>query len=194
MEFYELVKRRRSTRGFKEDPVPTESLGRILDAGRWAPSGGNLQPWKFVVITDEVVKGKIADVCTRSSSEAWANFSTAMGGYLEKRGGTPNKQYMRKVPVLIAVCYEVPLRQSRDTALASAWVAIENMLLAATAEGLASCPYTTYDSKEEIALKGVLQIPEQYHVAALLQLGYGNAQPPPPTRKGMEEIISYQHF
>jgi nitroreductase len=194
MEFYELVKRRRSTRRFKEDPVPTESLGRILDAGRWAPSGGNLQPWRFVVVTDEDVKGKIAEICTRSSSEAWAHFSTATKGYLEKRGGTPSKQYMRKIPVLIAVCYEVSQRQRRDVALASAWVAIENMLLAATAEGLASCPYTTYGSKEEIALKEALQVPEQYHVAALLQLGYGSAQLPPPTRKGIEEIVSYQHF
>ena len=174
--------------------MPTESLRRILDAGRWAPSGGNLQPWRFVVITDEDVKGKIAEICTRSSSEAWAHFSTSVERYLEKRGGTPNKQYMRKIPVLIVVCYEVPQRQSRDVALASAWVAIENMLLAATAEGLASCPYTTYDSKEEIALKEALRIPAEYHIAALLQLGYGSAQPPPPKRKGMEEIVSYQHF
>jgi len=174
--------------------VSTESLGRILDAGRWAPSGGNRQPWRFVVVTDEDVKGKIAEICTKSSKVAWAHFSTATKGYLEKRGGTPSKQYMKKIPVLIVVCYEFTQRQSRDVALASAWVAIENMLLAATAEELSSCPYTTYDPKEEIALKEALQIPQQYHIAALLQLGYGSAQPPPPKRKGIEEIVSYQHF
>jgi nitroreductase len=194
MDFYELVRKRRSTRRFKEEPVSAVSLGRILDAGRWAPSGGNLQPWRFVVITDEDVKGKIAEICTKSSGEAWAHFSSAMEGYLEKRGGTPNKQYMRKIPVLIVVCYEVPQRQSRDVALASAWVAIENMLLAATAEGLASCPYTTYDSKEETAIKEALQIPKEYQIAAMLQLGHGSAQPPPPKRKRIEEIVSYEHF
>jgi nitroreductase len=194
MDFYEIVRNRRSTRRFKEEPVPPESLSRILDAGRWAPSGGNIQPWRFVVITDKDIKGKIAEVCTKSSSEAWRSFSKAMEGYLEKRGATPSKLYMKEIPVLVAVCYQVPERQSRDVALASAWVAIENMLLAATAEGLASCPYTTYDSKEETALKELLQVPQQYHIAAILQLGYGSAQPPPPSRKRIEEIVSYEHF
>jgi nitroreductase len=194
MDFYDVVRNRRSTRKFKEDPVPPDVLSRILDAGWWAPSGGNAQPWRFVIVTDEDVKGKIADICTRSSSEAWAHFSSKAAAYLEQRGGTPNKLYMRKIPVLIVVCYEVLANQSRDVALASAWVAIENMLLATTAEGLGGCPYTTYDSKEETALKETLQVPQQYNIAAIIQLGYGSAHATPPSRKRIEEIVSYQHF
>jgi nitroreductase len=194
MDFYDVVHKRRSIRRFREEPVPSESLLRILDAGRWAPSGGNLQPWRFVVVTNTDLKSKIAEICTKSSSEAWARFTKATEGYLEKRGGTPNKLYMKKIPVLVAVCYEIQERQSRDVSLASAWVAIENMLLAATAEGLGSCPYTTYDSEEERALKETLQIPEHFHIAAVIQLGYGSAQPPPPSRKRIEEIVLCEHF
>jgi nitroreductase len=194
MDFYEVVRSRRSTRKFKEDRVPPESLDRILDAGRWAPSGSNLQPWRFVVVTDEDVKGKIAEICTRSSTEAWSHFPSRVTSYLEQRGGTPNKLHWSKIPVLVVVCYEVSAKQSHDVALASAWAAIENMLLATTAEGLAGCPYTTYDSREETALKEVLRVPQQFHVAAILQLGSGSTRPPPPSRKRIEEVVSYQHF
>ncbi|MEO0101940.1 MAG: nitroreductase family protein, partial [candidate division WOR-3 bacterium] len=52
MEFYEVIKRRRSIRSYKRDPIPEEVLNRILEAGRLAPSAKNLQPWRFLVIRD----------------------------------------------------------------------------------------------------------------------------------------------
>jgi len=58
MDFYEVVLKRRSTRKFKDDAVPPEALNRILEAGRWAPSAANLQPWRFIVVTSAEVKEK----------------------------------------------------------------------------------------------------------------------------------------
>src|SRR3972149_3349689 len=59
-EFLEMVRRRRSIRRFKPDPVPDEYVDKILEAGRWAMSGSNGQPWEFLVVRDRETKGKIA--------------------------------------------------------------------------------------------------------------------------------------
>ena len=59
--FLELVKKRRSVRRFKPDPVPDEDIEKIIDAARWAPSGFNTQPWEFVVVREKELKDKIID-------------------------------------------------------------------------------------------------------------------------------------
>jgi len=194
MDFVDVVLKRRSVRRFKQDEVPKDVLHRILEAGRWAPSGANLQPWRFVVISDVEVKAKIADVCTEFSRKVWENFAPETARFLAGSGGTWNKSYMRMIPVLIAVCYRVTTEPMSEYALASAWAAIENMLLAATNEALASCVYTYAFSEEERALKGIMGVPEVYHLAAIVQLGYAEAVPAVPPRKGLEEIVSYDRF
>lgn len=75
MDFIQVIANRRSVRKFKDEPVPEEALNKVLEAGRWAPSAGNSQPWRFIVVTDADVKRKIADVSTEFSKRAWAEFS-----------------------------------------------------------------------------------------------------------------------
>ena len=70
-EFLELVHTRRSIRRFKPDSVPDELLEKILEAGRWAMSGANAQPWEFVVVRDPIVKGKIVESWVAPNREAW---------------------------------------------------------------------------------------------------------------------------
>jgi nicotinate-nucleotide--dimethylbenzimidazole phosphoribosyltransferase len=82
MELREVIAKRRSTRKFREDPVLDEVVKRVLEAGRWAPSAGNSQPWHFIVMTDPDVKSRIAHVCTESSKKAWAQFSPERARYL----------------------------------------------------------------------------------------------------------------
>lgn len=194
MDFREVVVKRRSERKLKDDAVPADALTAVLDSGRWAPSAGNSQPWHFIVVTDVEVKEKIAEVCTASSKKAWSRFSPERAKYLAQRGGTWDKSYMKHVPVLVGACYMVPKGMREELALASVWMAVENMLLAATNEGLGSCVYTTYDLEEEKALQDLLQVPQQYRMAAIVQLGYASAEPPSPSRKKLEEIVSCEHF
>ena len=61
MDLFEAVEKRRSIRKFKTDPVPVEDLKKILEAGRLAPSGGNSQPWSFVVVKDSETKKALAN-------------------------------------------------------------------------------------------------------------------------------------
>jgi nitroreductase len=194
MEFSELVVKRRSIRKFKADAIAEQLINKVLEAGRWAPSAGNFQPWRFVVITDAGVKGRIAQNCTRFSKEAWKHFPPERSRYLAARGGTWDKSYIKDVPVLIAVGYEVLENMQNELVLGSVWMAVENMLLAATDNGLGSCVYTFYNTEEENRLKKILKAPNNFGIACIIQLGYASRKPPSPSRKRLEEIVSYQHF
>jgi nitroreductase len=194
MEFMMLAAKRRSIRKFRPDAVASDVLGRVLEAGRWAPSAGNCQPWRFVLVTDVQVKGKMAEVCTGFSREHWRSFSSERAKYLAARGGTWDKSYMRNVPVLITVCYELLQDVKEELVLASVWMAVENMLLAATAEGLGSCVYTFHSRREESSVKRILWVPKNYRIAGIVQIGHPSVEPPAPYRKKLEEMVSYQHF
>jgi len=194
LEFVALAARRRSVRKFRVETVSSSSLERILEAGRWAPSAGNCQPWRFVVVTDADVKGKVAEVCTEFSREHWKNFPSERAKYLAARGGTWDKSYMKNVPVLVAACYELLEDVTAELVLASVWTAVQNMLLAATAEGLGACVYTFYSRREERDVKRILWVPKNYRIACILQIGHPSAEPPAPYRKKLEEIVSYQRF
>jgi len=194
MDFNEVIKRRRSIRKFKEDSLSAEVLERILEAGRWAPSAGNSQPWRFIVVTDADVKRRIASVCTEYSRKVWSQFSPERARYLAARGGSWDKMSMVKIPALIVVCCEISGEIREELLLGSAWLAVENILLAATAEALGSCIYTFYDLEEENKVKVILRVPDNHRIVAMIQLGYVKVNPPAPSRKTLSEIVSYQHF
>ena len=194
MEFKEGVVRRRSVRRFKKEAIPKESLGRVLEAGRWAPSAGNCQPWRFLVVTDSEIKAKIASNCTSFSKEHWKQFSPARAKYLAARGGSWDKSYLREVPILVVVFYKLPENMSCELVLGSVWMAVENMLLAATDEGLGSCVYTFLNRNEESKLKRILKASLKDRIACIVQLGYTKTEPIPPCRKQLSEIVSYEHF
>lgn len=194
MEFREVVVKRRSVRKFRKDPIPEESLRRVLEAGLWAPSAGNCQPWHFLVVTDSEIKAKIASCCTSFSKKHWKRFSPARARYLAARGGSWDKSYLRDIPILVVVSYKLPENVSRELVLGSVWMCVENMLLAATDEGLGSCVYTLMNRDEENKLKYILNADQRDGIACIVQLGYAKTEPIPPCRKQLGEIVSYEHF
>ena len=194
LEFKEVVVKRRSVRIFRKDAIPEECLRKVLEAGRWAPSAANCQPWRFLVVTDPEIKAKIASNCTSFSKENWKRFSPARAKYLAARGGSWNKSYLRDVPILVAVSYKLPENMSRELVLGSVWMAVENMLLAATDEGLGSCVYSFLNGNEENRMKRILNASQRDRIACMVQLGYTKTEPIPPCRKQFSEIVSYEHF
>jgi nitroreductase len=194
LEFKEVVKKRRSIRKFLNDEIPQEALVNILEAGRWAPSAGNCQPWHFVVVTDPHVKTAIAKICTKFSRKHWMRFSTERAKYLAARGGSWDKSYMKEIPILIVVSYNFSEKVRAELVLGSVWMAVQNMLLAATDEGLGSCVYTFLNRREENEMKGILQGRQQDRIACLIQLGHKKSEPASPSRKQTDEIISYNRF
>lgn len=191
MEFKDIVIYRRSIRKFTNDDVPHQALMNILEAGRWAPSAGNSQPWHFIVVTNPQTKAAIAENCTRFSKEHWAQFPPERAKYLAARGGTWNKTYMKDIPVLMAVSYKYLKNIMDELVLGSVWMAVENMLLAATDEGLGSCLYTFLNREEEDELKKILHANQEDRIACLIQLGYAKVKPICPLRKQISEIVTY---
>ena len=191
MEFKEVVVNRRSVRKFTKDEVSHQALVNVLDAGRWAPSAGNCQPWHFIVITHPQTKAAIAQNCTKFSKKHWMQFPPERAKYLAARGGTWNKSYMKDIPVLIAVRYKHSENIRDELVLGSVWMAVENMLLAATDEGLGSCVYTFLNRKEENELKKILHANQEDRIACIIQLGYTKVEPISPSRKQISEIVSY---
>jgi nitroreductase len=194
MEFEELITKRRSIRKFKKEAVSEKLLKTILEACRWAPSAGNSQPWHIIVVREHDVKTRIAGVCTRYSREHWKDFVPERARYLAARGGTWDKSYMRDVPVLLGVTYKSEKGFRNELALGSTWMAVENMMLAITNEGLAGCVYSFLNRREENNIGRLLGVPRTHRIACMLQVGYAEGEPLKPSRKELDEIVSYEHF
>ena len=171
MEILEAIRRRRSIRDYKPDDIPEEVLLRILEAGRWAPSGKNFQPWKFIIVRDEKVRRQLAEASAQ-------------------------QYFMAKAPVIIVACGYPEESYARMGRYMKSWVvdlaiALEHMMLQAAAEGLGTCWIGAFEEKE---VKKILGIPDNVRVLALTPLGYPAEDPSPRSRKSLEQIISYEHY
>ncbi|MBN2335136.1 nitroreductase family protein [Candidatus Bathyarchaeota archaeon] len=149
MEFYEVVKTRRSIRSYKPDPVPEDSLRRVMDAARMAPSGSNRQPWKFYVVKSPEKKRRVAEAC---GGQTWIDEAPAVvvavgRGIDYSRGG-----YMGEMSFILDVA-----------------IAFTPLILAARAEGLGTCWIGDFQNEE---VKKALGLPLEENVVAVTPLGY----------------------
>lgn len=188
MEIFEALKGRRSCRDFLPDAIPEGDLERILEAGTWAPSPLNMQPWRFYVITGQGLKDRIAKECERC--RAWA---------LEKSGWKWLERYsmsfVKSVPAIVAVCGD-PSKSGVDTFMEggpqgyqhACAAAIQNMCLAAHALGLGSLWFTFFDRKNMASIIGTgkEEIP-----LALLLLGKPAGPLREIPRKSYKEKVVY---
>jgi len=105
LEFYEVVKRRRSVRRFQSDSeVGDNVVRRLVEAGSMAPSPGNSQPWRFIIIRDRRLLQRLAEANTRFSRLAWEAFDSGMARDVARRGGRWDKRYVAELPVVVVVC------------------------------------------------------------------------------------------
>lgn len=172
MEVFEAIQKRRSVRAYTKIPVPKEKLERILEAARLAPSAENIQPWYFIVVTDPEKRKRIAR-------------SGIFAGFLEES------------PVVIVGCGDrvaSPKWYAIDVA-----IAMQNMAVAATAEGLGTCWIGSFD---EGLIKKLLKIPERFEVIALLTVGYprekldltGKIAHDIRRKKRLDKIVGFEEY
>ncbi len=171
MEVLEVIKKRRSIRKYREEGISDEVLFRVLEAARLAPSGKNLQPWKFIIVRDKRLKEELAQASVGQS-------------------------FMAKAPIIIVACGFPENCYSRMGRYMKSWpvdvaIALEHLILQAQAEGLGTCWIGAF---EEERVKSILNIPENVRVLALTPLGYPDESPPQRERKRLEEIICYDEF
>ncbi|MEM0014707.1 MAG: nitroreductase family protein [Zestosphaera sp.] len=202
----QVILTRRSVRKYRDVDVPDDVLMKILEAGRWAPSGEDAQPWRFIVVKDKAKRELLgrwgaAGSGRRFKSEYMtrALFQRIQISDEEKRKRVYRKlitgevsAFMKDAPVLIVV---VGRRNVWDAPY-DVSAAIENMLLAAHALGLGACWLVApvIDVRDELKVKELLKIPEEYTLDAIIALGYPDEQPKPRPRLPLEEITFYEEF
>ena len=188
MDLFDAIKGRRSCRNFLPDPIPEDTIEKILEAAIWAPSPLNSQPWEFVVITHQGMREKIfseADRCRK-----WA---------LEKSGwkwlGPYALEFLKSAPVLIAVIgdpkktgVDMFMEEGNAAYQSACAAAIQNMHLATHAFGLGSLWFTLFDRK---AMREILGIPSEKTPLALICLGRPSSPPSPIPRKEVKEKTTY---
>jgi nitroreductase len=173
----EAIETQRAIRQFTSEPVPDEMVRTVLEAAIRAPSGGNRQPWHFVVIRDREIKRQLGLWYLDSWGKAIKPESKHLQPY---RSGDKLGRGMPDIPVLILVCTE---REAPGSAMGSTtrgssiYPAVQNMMLAARGLGLGTV-LTTMHTRYEAEVKQLLGIPDEYDTVALIPLGY------PDTSKG----------
>jgi len=205
MDVLEAIKTRVSVRDYKPDPIPENLITEILEAGRRAPSGENMQPWRFIVIRSPELRAKIGELTVAAAVAMFKPKTTE----LEKRfAAIPEEKraevvrglvtgarfkFAGEAPVLIAVAADTSETEDYDLDTAAA---IENMLLATHGLGLGACWIGLPVSKPEFSdrLVAMLGIPEHVKLIAIISLGYPSRVPKPRPRLDLEEIVSYERY
>jgi nitroreductase len=200
--FLEMVKSRRSIRRFKADPVPGETVEKILEAARHAPSAANAQPWEFVVVQDSPTKKSIVKALSYEKVrklDPTFYFGASVQGFL---GTAPvlvvvlgDKRVQPAYPVFMEG--EILFRQSLA-------ICIYTLQLAAASYGLATAWATI--GKGERAIKKLLDIPDVFTVDHIVPIGYPDekrlvesrqlrpVRERASFRRELKEIVHYGHY
>jgi nitroreductase len=206
--FLELLHTRRSIRRFKPDAVPDDLLEKILEAGRWAMSGANAQPWEFVVVRDPLVKAKVIDSWLAPNNEAYVIEQTRVPEIRHHHLRAPlTEPSFKDAPVLIVMVGD--RRTYQATVLGANFLvtegasdaifiknmanAAQNLHLAAAAAGLGS-EWISVNRPWAQALKKILDIPEILEVHTLAAVGYPAYTPGPSYRRPFEDIVHYEKY
>jgi len=195
-----LIKTRRSIRRFKPDSVPKECLDMVLEAARWAPSAGNRQPWRFIIVSDANTLKEIGETYQDMRAEDIKGVPSNSDYYKatsERIRVNFFKNIFATAPVLIVVCADAEQSfRSRTWAMDCA-IATQNMLLTAHALGFGSVIIDFQRPEHEPQLKKVrdlLGIPEGVKLMFTLPVGYPDEEPAPPPRMELSQIVYLEKY
>lgn len=167
MTLLDVIKNRRSIREFKPESISEEKVDKLIEALIWAPSAGNLQSRKFYFIFNQEIKKRLAQA--------------ALG-----------QDFIAQAPLVVVGCADTKIEEKygqRGSALYSICdvsVSIENMLLIAYNEGLASCWVGAFD---EESVSRILNMPVNLRPVAIVPVGFPAEEPSVPSRVSKEEAI-----
>jgi len=208
-ELLGLLKKRRSIRKFKSDPIPDEYVNKVIEAARWAPSGANAQPWEFIVVKDQKTKDAMARTYMETRPEHYYIETTRREDLRHNNLLTmpTDPPTFKDAPVLIVVCGD--RRTFQSSVLAGTFIgsggsmdstyqksmanAIFSMHLAATALGLGSQWASVIDDWGNV-LRPILGVPPILHLHVVVPLGYPAYQPKDSYRRSVSEIVHYEKY
>jgi nitroreductase len=206
MDFFEVVHTQRSIRRFKPDPVPPEAIRKMIDAAIRAPSGSNTQPWIWLVVQDQAKREAIARAVRQYFEEAGSlenmrRDAEQLEDPIRRRmmvGAADFFENVAAAPVLIIPCLvgiTSPVTDGMSLlAGSSIYGAVQNMMLAARAQGLGTV-LTTFNSFMEDTLRAEFHIPDNAIPTCVVPVGYPDGQRfGPTTRKPPEEVTFWDDW
>ncbi|MFT7686752.1 MAG: nitroreductase [Candidatus Azotimanducaceae bacterium] len=188
LDVYEAMSTLRAVRRLKSDPIPTAVLNRVLQAAAWAPTGGNAQPFRIVVVKNPEYKLKIGTWYKEEWQKYIAPSRAALMNMPEVdrtshgktiKAGDYLAAHMQEAPVLLVFCFNPNHMAITDAKLdrasvvggGSVYPAVQNVLLACRKEGL-GCVLTTLLCFKEAEIKNLLEIPVEWGTCAHIPIGY----------------------
>ncbi len=200
-DFFHILYTCRSMRRLKPDPVPDELIYQVLDAGIRAPSGGGVQAWRFVVVTEPEIKRQIATIYQRGWDIAEKRYTEAGASITDDknmRAAAYLAEHLAEVPVLLFACLRA--RRIHTERLAaphaanflriiggSIYPAVQNILLACRALGLGAT-LTSITTQYEEEIRVILGLPEYITTYAMIPIGYPQGRFGPVTRVSVEQV------
>ncbi|MBI5459699.1 nitroreductase family protein [Methanobacterium sp.] len=173
MEIFETISQRRSIRLFKKEDIDESLILKIIQAGVWAPSAGNLQSWELILVKNPQSRQKLSEAA-----------------YM--------RDFIAKAPVVMVPCVNqrvsgaiygnrgVELYSIQDVSCA-----VENMLLMAHALGIGTCWVGAFDEQE---VRDLLKTPSYVRPVALVPMGYPDEKPYPPPRRDVDDFLHFEKY
>jgi len=203
-DVWEVLYTTRAVRRLKPDPIPDDVIYQLLDAAIRAPSGGNQQAWRFIVVRDAAIKRQLrdlyADCLARLFATGYGAPPTGVGVSSEqvaaaermRRSAQYLADHLHEVPVIVMACIRSTGRAGLTTG-ASIYPAVWSLQLAARALGIGSA-LTTVHRFREAEFKALLGIPEDYETAALVPLGYPRGSFGVGPRLPVERVATFESW
>ena len=169
MNVFEAIHKRYSVRSYADRSVEPEKLARILEAARLAPSAGNRQEWRFVVVTEPQMRKQMMAAAS-------------------------NQAFVGEAPIVLAACAETdehPMRCGQLCYPIDVAIALEHIALQAVEEGLGTCWIGAFNEDE---VRRILNIPADVRIVELMPLGYPTTKAPAKRRLKLEEIVMWEKW
>ncbi len=188
VDLYDVMSTLRAVRKLRPDPIPDDVLERVLQAACWAPTGGNAQPWRVVVVTSAERKRALQEIYRPEWERYSAGFMKLVerlpADQLEKwqrvaAAGDHLADHLHEAPVILLFCANPAMMAITDAELdrvsmvggGSVYPAVQNAMLACVQEGL-GCTLTTLHCKREDDVRATLSIPDDWATVAMVPIGY----------------------
>lgn len=212
LDVFEAMRTTRAVRRLRPDPIDEAVLKRVLEAATWAPSGGNRQPWRIVVVRSPQTKRALQQLYVgpwRAYSEASRKALAALPESSRKQGernlaaADYLAEHLHQAPVILVFCFDPKLLAITDAKLerpsvvggASLYPAVQNLLLACRTEGL-GCVLTTLLCQSETEVRPLIGLPDGWGTAAFVPIGYpvGRGHGAPVRRQPVAEMVFAETF
>ncbi len=207
-DLYDAMSTQRAVRKLRPDPIPQEVIERVVQAACWAPTGGNTQPWRVVVVTGGAQKRALKAIY----EPEWRRYSA---GFMKMMSALPPEQlakwervaaagdhlaeHLDQAPAILIFCANPAMMAITDAKLdrvsmvggGSVYPAVQNAMLACVAEGL-GCTLTTLHCLREADVKAALDIPDEWATVAMVPIGYPVGKGHGPTSRLPPQQMAYR--